>query len=305
MHMSSKAHEAMRILCLVLALSGGMVSCSGGVGAPATAAPRGGPFDGSRALERVGEQLAFGDRSPGSAGHASIQGWISDALEKDGWTVASQTFEYRDTTLKNIVGTVGSSGTPYLLIGAHYDNRPVADESDLEAPGPVPGANDGASGVSVLLGLADVLPTSDLKCRIDLAFFDGEDSGRINGWDWVVGSSYLAQKLSRAPDAVVVVDMVGDRDLQLYYERNSDPALSQAIWATGADLGYDGFIPEPKYSMIDDHTPFLNRGLAAVDIIDFDYPYWHTPQDTLDKLSAASLEAVGRTLQTWIQAQCQ
>jgi glutaminyl-peptide cyclotransferase len=246
----------------------------------------------------------MGDRSPGTAGHSAIQAWIEDQLNMAGWSLGTQSFDYRGVTLTNVVGRSSTSGTPYFIVGAHYDTRPVADQSAEPNPGPVPGADDGASGVAVLLGLADVLPQGPGGCRVDLAFFDGEDSGRLNGWDWIVGSTYMAQHLAQRPDGVVVVDMVGDSDLQLYYERNSDPALSQAIWRAGNQLGYGAFIPRLKYSMIDDHTPFLNQGLPAVDIIDFDYPYWHTPEDTLDKISADSLEAVGRTLQSWLERAC-
>lgn len=307
-HYISKVYEAMRIplgaVCLALVLS----ACGAQVGqgtltaAPASAVPR--SFDGKRALARVGEQLAFGDRSPGTAGHGAIQAWIRQELEAAGWAASNQSFSYLGVPLVNVIGSSTTVGSPYIILGAHYDNRPVADQSTLPDPGPVPGANDGGSGVAVLLGLADVLPPEQLGCRLQLAFFDGEDSGDLNGWDWVVGSSYMAGHLDQPPDGVVVVDMVGDRDLQLFYERNSDQKLRQSIWETAAGLGYDAFIPELKYSMIDDHTPFVKQGIPAVDIIDFDYPYWHTPQDTLDKVSASSLEAVGRTLQAWLTDRC-
>jgi hypothetical protein len=102
------------------------------------------------------------------------------------------------------------------------------------------------------------------------------------------------------PEAAVIVDMVGDRDQQLYWERGSNSALQQEIWSTGAGLGYSAFIPQPRYALLDDHTPFLQAGIPAVDVIDFDYPHWHTGQDTLDKISAESLEAVGRTLLFWL-----
>ena len=106
------------------------------------------------------------------------------------------------------------------------------------------------------------------------------------------------------PRAVVIVDMIGDADLNIYKERNSNPSLTDEIWGVANSLGYgQQFIAEYKYSMLDDHTPFLEAGIPAVDIIDFDYPYWHTLADTPDKVSAASLEAVGKTLWTWITQQ--
>lgn len=262
-------------------------------------------FDGAQALARVGEQLGFGDRSPGTPGHASTSAWIQANLREAGWKVSLQDFVYKGVKVENITGSRGAGQNGrYILLGAHYDTRPVADQSPGPDPGPVPGANDGASGVAVLLGLADTLPRQDLSCRVDLAFFDAEDSGELNGWGWVVGSNYMATHLDRKPDAVVVVDMVGDASLQLYKEANSDAALRSDIWATGEALGYTAFIDQVKYSMIDDHTPFLRQGMRAVDIIDFDYPYWHTVQDTLDKVSAESLATVGTTLDTWLKAQC-
>ncbi|HSO12132.1 MAG TPA: M28 family peptidase, partial [Anaerolineales bacterium] len=103
---------------------------------------------------------------------------------------------------------------------------------------------------------------------------------------------------------VVIVDMIGDAGLNIYKERNSNQELTDQIWETARSLGYENvFIPEYKFSMLDDHTPFLEAFIPAVDIIDFDYPYWHTVQDTPDKVSAESLQAVGETLQTWVMGQ--
>jgi Zn-dependent M28 family amino/carboxypeptidase len=136
--------------------------------------------------------------------------------------------------------------------------------------------------------------------EIWLVFFDAEDNGRIQGWDWILGSRAFVDGLSGKPDAVVIVDMVGDMNLEIYKEKNSDQELTESIWGVAAQLGYHQFKPTPKYAMLDDHTPFLQAGIPAVDIIDFDYPYWHTSQDTADKVSANSLEAVGETLRTWL-----
>jgi hypothetical protein len=111
----------------------------------------------------------------------------------------------------------------------------------------------------------------------------------------------MAQNLTSAPQAVVVLDMIGDADQQLYLERNSDAPIRRAIWGIATELGYATFVAEERHAMIDDHTPFLQRGYRAVDIIDFDYPAWHTVADTLDKISAASLEAVGRTMEEWLR----
>jgi Zn-dependent M28 family amino/carboxypeptidase len=150
--------------------------------------------------------------------------------------------------------------------------------------------------------LARTLPVSGVP--VQLVFFDAEDNGGLDGRQWIMGSHAFVATLAEEPRAAIIVDMVGDSDLNIYIERNSDPELTSAIWAQAAALGYGKeFIAKPKYDMIDDHTPFLEAGIPAVDIIDFDYPYWHTAADTADKVSAKSLQAVGRTLWAWIEEQ--
>jgi Zn-dependent M28 family amino/carboxypeptidase len=164
------------------------------------------------------------------------------------------------------------------------------------------GGNDGASGVGVLLELARSLDRNKLKNEIWLSFFDAEDNGGLDGWEFIVGSQYMAQNLKTMPQAAIVVDMIGDADQQIYKERNSSPALQDKLWAIAAKLGYGKyFISDYKHAMIDDHTPFLQRGILAADLIDFDYPYWHTTQDTADKVAPASLERVGRVLKTFLE----
>jgi glutaminyl-peptide cyclotransferase len=155
----------------------------------------------------------------------------------------------------------------------------------------------------VLLELARVVDLSAVDGSVWLVFFDAEDNGRLDGWDWIVGSRRFAESLDFQPEYVIVVDMIGDADQSIYLEANSDPVLQDHIWKIAARLGYaDYFIPEVRHSMLDDHTPFLERGITAVDIIDFDYPYWHTVSDTADKVSAESLERVGRTLETLLES---
>jgi Zn-dependent M28 family amino/carboxypeptidase len=206
--------------------------------------------------------------------------------------------------VRNVVATRGGPSGPAIILGAHFDTRQFADQDPTLANRklPVPGANDGASGVAVLLEIARSLP-ADSKIPVRLVFFDTEDQGDLPGWDWILGSKVYAQSLTSTPLAVVVVDMIGDADLNIYQERSSNPALVKTIWQSAADLGYAQFIPQPKYSMIDDHTPFLEKGYPAVDLIDFDYPNWHTIGDTPDKVSAASLKAVGDVLIRWILVQ--
>lgn len=260
-------------------------------------------FDGVRAFEDVKTQVAFGPRIPGTEGHAEVREWMREQLESAGWQVEVQESEAMGHPVFNVVAK-RSDEPPQIILGAHYDSRMFADNDPDSANHslPVPGANDGASGVAVLLELARSLPKD--SANVWLVFFDAEDNGRIEGWDWILGSREFVANNSIQPRAVVIVDMIGDADLNIYRERNSDPVLMDEIWSAAAGLGYQNqFVPQYKYSMIDDHTPFLEAGIPAVDLIDFDYPYWHTVDDTPDKVSPESLEAVGRTLWTWIVGQ--
>ena len=259
-------------------------------------------FDGQRALADVQTQVAFGPRIPGTDGHAQVRAWMREELEAAGWIVEIQEAEALGHPIFNIIAK-RSDEIPRVILGAHYDTRMYADHDtdSTNWTGPVMGANDGASGVSVLLELARTLP--DDAVLLWLVFFDAEDNGRIEGWHWILGSRAFVDSLQFKPEAAVIVDMIGDADLQIYLERNSDKVLRDEIWQAAAGLGYDEvFIPEEKHSMLDDHTPFLEAGIPAVDIIDFDYPYYHTTQDTPDKVSAESLQVVGDTLLTWIES---
>jgi len=263
-------------------------------------APQG--FNGDRAYQDVLTQLAFGPRLPGSAAHAQTVDWIQAELEKAGWQTSLQEVTYAGHPVRNVIGTRGAEG-PSVLLGAHFDSRQVADQDpDINSrTQPVDGANDGASGVAVLLELARTLP-GDLPKQITLVFFDMEDQGNLPGSDWILGSSAYAESLQTLPDKVVIVDMIGDADLNIHYERNSDADLMAEIWSVAAELGYsEQFISEHKYSIYDDHFPFIKRGIPSADLIDFDYPYWHTTGDTADKVSASSLRAVGDTLWHWLQ----
>jgi Zn-dependent M28 family amino/carboxypeptidase len=228
---------------------------------------------------------------------------MASSLRGSGWEVEIQETTRMGQPVRNVIAKRGS-GAPWIILGAHYDTRLLANNDPNPAlrGEPVLGANDGASGVAVLLELGRVLP-ADYAGTVWLVMFDVEDNGNIEGWDWILGSRAFAESLSEHPDAVVIVDMIGDADLQIYLEANSDETLRAEIWDQAAALGYGAiFINEEKHSMLDDHTPFLELGIPAVDIIDFDYPYWHTTQDMLDKVSAESLQAVGDTLLAWLLA---
>ena len=160
-----------------------------------------------------------------------------------------------------------------------------------------------------MLELARVLPGyfnhagSNGYRQIWLVFLDAEDNGDIPGWDWILGSKSFVGSLQDKPDAAVVIDMIGDANLDIYKELNSNPQLTDQIWGQANRLGYSQyFIPKEKYRMLDDHIPFIEAGIPAVDVIDFDYPYWHTTADTANKVSGQSLKVVGDTLIAWLTA---
>ncbi len=273
--------------------------------APPTPSPPPLIFDGERAYVWVQKQCELGYRITGSEANRQAGKLILTELQAQGWSTTEQIFTYEGTMVRNLLAARGE-GSKAILIGAHYDTRRNADMDDPSIP--VMGANDGASGVAVLLELSRVLDWKAPDTQIYLAFFDAEDNGRLDGWDWIVGSTYMAEQWGAASEpplrVMVLVDMVGDANQTFFYEGNSNRALQEELWTMAAELGYgDRFIPEERYTMLDDHVPFLRRGITAVDIIDFDYPYWHTTQDTPDKVTPASLEAVGRVLEVWLESQ--
>ncbi len=245
--------------------------------------------------------MSFGDRIPGSQASAETANYIQSELSKNGWSVNVQEFTHLGVGLRNIVARK-SNLPPDVVIAAHYDTREFADEASdpaLQAL-PVPGANDGTSGTAVLLELARALRSDDTNTW--LVFFDGEDQGRLHGWDWSVGAQYFADHLNEKPAAVVVIDMIGDSDLNVYRETQSDSQLTNAIWTTAQSLGFGNqIINSEKYTMLDDHLPFIKLGIPSCLMIDFDYPYWHKRSDTLDKISSDSLYAIGQTLLAWLR----
>jgi len=259
-------------------------------------------FNGERAYQDVLAQVNYGPRIPGSTAHTQTIAYIQQELKQAGWQIEIQSTEWQGFPVQNIIASRSGKGSP-IILGAHYDSRILADQDPSPGgKGPVPGADDGASGVAVLLELSRTLPSTSIP--IQLVFFDAEDNGGLDGRQWIMGSRAFVASLTNKPRAAIIVDMVGDSDLNIYIERNSDTQLTSAIWAQAAALGYGNiFISQPKYDMIDDHTPFLEAGIPAVDIIDFDYPYWHTAADTADKVSPKSLQAVGETLWEWIVKQ--
>ena len=196
----------------------------------------------------------------------------------------------------------GNTEGPPILLGAHYDTRPFADqESDprLRAH-PIIGSNDGGSGTSVLLGLAQYLKEYPVSQPVRLMFFDGEDFGRIGSGEMFLGSKHHADYLRRTPQkkwplAVIIVDMVGDKDLEIFKETHSmasGPKVLDRIYSVAKRINSFQFNEKSKHTIQDDHLPFARLGIPSVVLIDFDYPYWHKLSDTLDKCSSRSLSAV-------------
>jgi glutaminyl-peptide cyclotransferase len=290
----------MRLLPVTLLLT----SC-GGTPVP----PR--EFDGQTALQYVQTQLGFGPRIPGTAAHQRMAAWLDSLLKARADTVIEQRWTHRNARgdslpLVNFVARWRPSATVRLLFLAHWDTRPRADgPASRDSTLPVPGANDGGSGVAVLLGMADALKKAPPEIGVDLLFVDGEDYGDFDtDTDVLLGSRYYAahQAPGAAPRFAVLFDMVGDVDLQIPQEGYSvtgAPDVVELVWSTAERIGHGGvFKREQGISLTDDHIPLQQAGIRAIDLIDFsfggpDNKWHHTPDDTIDKVSAASLQVVG------------
>ncbi|HET7623260.1 MAG TPA: M28 family peptidase [Gemmatimonadaceae bacterium] len=272
-------------------------------------------FSGETALGYVKTQLDFGPRIPGSEGHRRTGDWIVAQMRQRADTVIEQRWTHvtmsGDTLpMRNILARYKPKATERVLYVTHWDTRPISDgaKDSAQRALPVPGANDGASGVALFMALGDVLRQTPPDVGLDLLFVDGEDYGEFPqdadldaAKDVLIGSRYFAKHLPEEgymPLYGVLWDMIGDRDLQIYQEGNSlrgAPEVVSLVWhKADDDLHYSKyFIPQPGQFIIDDHIPLLNAGLHVIDVIDYDYPYHHTPEDTFDKVSAASLQIVG------------
>lgn len=207
--------------------------------------------------------------------------------------------------MENIIARSNTSGSRRrIFLGTHYDTRPFAD-NDAEPrnrTSPVPGANDGASGVAVLLELARQLNNKRIPdFGVDLIFFDGEDSGEP-GHDgtYCLGSAHFARHVPAGLyEFGIIVDMVGDSNLEIYREGISDNycrSLVDDFWRVAMRTAPSEFIDTVRYRIFDDHVPFINHGISAILIIDFDYSFWHTTKDIPQQCSAESLETVGQAL---------
>ncbi len=267
-------------------------------------------FDSQKAYAYLLEQCRIGPRFPGSQGHAKCRDYLVAALEGFADRVLTQPFPLtfgrppKTVEAYNIIARFQPENGERILLCAHWDTRPWADKDPdpKNHDTPILGANDGASGVAVLLEVARLLHGRAPDVGVDIVLFDGEDAGSEGRMDsWAQGAAYFARHLGRDeyPRLGVLVDMIGDADLAIYQESNSRayarPVVDR-VWAIAAELGCTAFKAAAGSSVMDDHIPLLQIGIPCIDLIDLDYPYWHTVADTPDKCSAASLDQVGRVL---------
>ena len=291
-----------RASCVALAFA---LGCQARAGGDKPSAPV--EFNGRTAFSYVEKQMSFGPRIPNKPGHRQTGDWLLAELRARADTVIVQ--EIRHVTrsgetlrLRNFFARFRPQATERVLLLAHWDTRPMADKSEnlgLQRM-PVPGANDGASGVAVLLGVADALKAKPSTIGVDLLFVDGEDYGDFaDSSDVLIGSRWFAahQPPGYQPLFAVLFDMVGDKDLQVFQEAQSvafAPEVVQRVWRVAAERGHERqFIPSVRHTLTDDHVSLQKAGIRAIDVVDFDYPYWHTTEDTIDKVSAESLQIVG------------
>lgn len=288
-----------------------VVSC--GPGDPSGPTPGSPGFDGDVAMSLVRDQVAFGPRVPGTAGHAAQLDWMLDRLDSVSPDVTADTFQHVATsgdslTLVNVQARFRPELTRRILLLAHWDTRPTSDEepdSTLRSL-PVPGANDGASGTAVLLALAELLAETPPPVGVDLLFVDGEDYGPGVD-DMLLGARHYAEGIPEMSDRPVyglLLDMVGDADASFPVEGNSAQAANvvvQKVWRAAERLGYRDYFPTavgPR--LTDDHIPLIQAGLPTANLIDFTYGpgngYWHTQQDVPENVSAETLGMVGRVV---------
>jgi glutaminyl-peptide cyclotransferase len=273
-------------------------------------------FDGERAFLFLEEQCDIGYRHPGSPGHRELQRYLADRLDEYGANLSLQPFTGILTTgdtlqnLINIIGNYNMDSGRRIMLGAHFDTRPFSDMDPDPAnrTTPVMGANDGASGVAVLLEIARVLQAHKPPVGVDIVLFDGEDYGDAGiPQDFCLGSAWFARNLKGyRPTAVIIIDMIGDSDLRIPvdgYSLSASPTLVNEVYSIADRLGYKQFTRDRGPTIVDDHLPLIQAGLRAIDLIDFDYRYWHTIEDTPDKCSPASLQAVGDVILEFIWQQ--
>lgn len=263
---------------------------------------------GSKAYQEVEKQLSFGPRYIGSEGHSLLVEYLENRLTQAGLQVEKQTFTQSydgvDYQFVNVIGRDNPLMANRIILGTHYDSRRYADLDPIEPQAPLIGANDSASGTAILLVLADYLEKEKIDLGIDFIFFDGEEGfPGIKKEDWYpLGSKYFVANIhdyyEQNPE-VIIIDMVGDKDLQIYVDNNSfhhASELTKNIHRIGNGLFPKVFLNQTKYNMIDDHTAFNNARIPATLLIDFDYPVFHTKKDDLSQISEKSLGQVALVL---------
>lgn len=269
-------------------------------------------FPGELAHELLVRQVAFGPRVPGSDGHAAQLEWMLEWFRSRADTVVQQAFTHTTSRgevlpLTNLLARFNPGAPERVLLLAHWDTRPLADQSRDPADRlrPVPGANDGASGTAVLMVLADLLQQQPPPVGVDLLLVDGEDYGPGTE-DMFLGARHFAahQPAGYPPLYAVLVDMVGDADLRLPiegYSQERAPEVVERVWDLAAQMGYGGiFSRSPGGYVMDDHLPLNDAGIRTINIIDFEYgprnSFWHTPDDVPANTSGRSLQVVGEVL---------
>ena len=279
--------------------------------------PAAGKFDGEAAMRYAKAQLDFGPRIPGTTTAKRAGDWIVAEMKARADTVIVQEWTHvtkdgKQLPMRNILARFNLSATDRILYVTHWDTRPVSDQAEnlAERQLPVPGANDGASGVGLFVALGDALKKSPPSGGVDLLFVDGEDYGEFDDKlaDVLIGSAYFAKNppdSSYRPIFGVLWDMIGDSDLTFKKEGYSiqrAPEVVERVWAKAAELGHNRvFLPVEQGGITDDHLPLLDAGYRVIDVIDIDYPYHHRPSDTLDKISAKSLSIVGEVAEALLR----
>jgi Zn-dependent M28 family amino/carboxypeptidase len=263
----------------------------------AAAALQAADFSGASALEFTRRAVAFGPRPPGSPAILRLQAYILEQLKTCKCQVMEDDFTAQTPIgairMKNIIARFPGKSGSAIAISGHYDTKLFPGRKFV-------GASDGGSSTGFLLELARALAARPRADDVYLAWFDGEESIREE-WrdpDNRYGSRHLAERWEkdgtlRRIKALINVDMIGDKRLNLKRETAGDARLNRLVWQTAAELGFAAYFVNDSISTEDDHIPFVQRGVPAIDLIDFDYPPWHTDEDTLDKISAQSLETVG------------
>ncbi|MEX2561251.1 MAG: M28 family peptidase [Pirellulales bacterium] len=276
------------------------------------------PFDGRQAYEYVEQLCKLGPRPSGSAAMQAQRELLVEHFESLGAQVELQTFDVRHpldgsaVRMANVVARWHPERRTRILLCAHYDTRPFPDLDPRDPRGIFLGANDGASGVAVLMELARSMSDLEGRLGVDFALFDGEELVFDERGEYFLGSTHFARKYAADTKADryrwgVLLDMVGDADLQVYQEVNSvrwpeTRPLVHSIWNTARRLGVREFVARPRHEVRDDHLPLRNiGGIATCNVIDFDYPQWHTTEDTPDNCSALSLAKVGWVVQEWLK----